>query len=109
MLRTVLALQMGLILIVVLLTTWVGLNTIRQSREAHRTTIALCALGDNIHRGVGERAHKIATTESFLKTHPKGIPGVPVKLLEQGLAADKASLRSQKRNDAALSVLHCPS
>ena len=36
----------------------------------------------------------IKSTENFLQTHPKGIPGVPNKLLLQGLEQDKAQLKA---------------
>lgn len=41
-----------------------------------------------------ELKNKIQSTEHFLQTNPKGIPGVPNKLLLQGLAQDKAQLKA---------------
>lgn len=38
--------------------------------------------------------HDIKTTENFLRTHPQGIPGVPNKLLLQGLKQNKAQLKT---------------
>ena len=36
----------------------------------------------------------ISGTESFLRNHPKGIPGVPNKLLLRGLQQNKEQLKS---------------
>jgi hypothetical protein len=41
-----------------------------------------------------ELRNKINSTEHFLETHPQGIPGIPNKLLRQGIAQDKAQLKA---------------
>lgn len=54
---------------------------------------ALCALRSDLEL-------RTQSGERFLKEHPKGIPGVPVKTIEEGL-------HNQKRSIKALSGLSC--
>lgn len=49
----------------------------------------------------GTLDHQIAQTESFLKTHPHGIPGISRALFEQGIRKDEIAR-------AALADIHCP-
>lgn len=57
-------------------------TTARQGKLAHD---ALCALNQrNIDR--------IATSKEFLREHPNGIPGVPVKLIKDGIRADQSTV-----------------
>lgn len=62
--------------------------------EATRTHAALCAFRDDLVR-------RVATTQTFLIDHPRGIPGVPLATLQQ-------SLKSQQSTIKALSRLECP-
>lgn len=63
-------------------------------RETTRINIALCELRFNIQR-------RVETSEQFLIDHPKGIPGIPVATITQGI-------KDQKENLKALTILNCP-
>jgi hypothetical protein len=66
-----------------------------ESMARNRTAlVALCALRYDLDL-------RIATSQTFLDEHPKGIPGVPVALIQTGLAN---SIRTRK----TLDVLECP-
>jgi hypothetical protein len=107
MIRTLLALVLGLYLFIIGLVTYVAYSSLESSRESSRNHIALCALHENIHRSVLERRVKIQRTEDFLRGHPHGIPGIPAKLFRRGLRDDQATLKTSERNDRALYVLGC--
>lgn len=54
----------------------------RQGQLAHD---ALCALNQrNIDR--------IATSRQFLREHPDGIPGIPAKIIRDGIKADQSTV-----------------
>lgn len=54
----------------------------RDGRQAHS---ALCALNQrNIDR--------IATSRQFLREHPEGIPGIPAKLIQDGIKSDQSTV-----------------
>src|SRR3982751_2612904 len=105
MIRTLLALVLGLYLFIIGLVTYVAYSGLESSRESARNHIALCALHENIHRSVLERRDHIKRTEQFLRNHPNGIPGIPAKLLRNGLQSDRLTLKTTVRNDKALEVL----
>jgi hypothetical protein len=55
------------------------------ARQGHLAHDALCALNQrNINR--------IATSKQFLRDHPNGIPGVPVKLIRDGIKSDQSTV-----------------
>lgn len=58
-----------------------------------QTDVALCTLKTDIR-------HRIESGEDFLTKHPDGIPGITA-------AALQATIDSQKRSYAALSILPC--
>lgn len=64
----------------------------RQGTEAHD---AICTLRADLDR-------RVAASDRFLKEHPKGIPGVPLRSILE-------SLRNQRQTLAALSGLTCES
>jgi hypothetical protein len=57
-------------------------HTAQQGQRAHD---ALCALNQrNIDR--------IASSKRFLREHPNGIPGIPTKLISDGIKADQSTV-----------------
>lgn len=62
--------------------------------QAKQNTTALCAL----RRDLEER---VASSTRFIQEHPKGIPGIPIKTIIQGM-------EGQKRTIKALSAIKCP-
>src|SRR4051794_17569566 len=107
MLKTLLVLVLGLYLAILGLVTFVGLDNISHSHESARNTVALCSLRDNIRESRDERVRSIARSERFLKHHPRGIPGVPIALIHQGLADSRLALKGNDRNLHALRILRC--
>lgn len=107
MIRTLLALVLGLYLFIIGLVTYVAHSSLVSSRESSRNHIALCALHENIHHSVLDRRVHIQHTQEFLRAHPHGIPGISAKLLRRSLQDDKATLKTSVRNDKALDVLGC--
>ena len=61
--------------------------------ESARTTHALCALR-------GDLENRITASTKYLQEHPEGIPGVPVKVIRDGI-------QNQKRTVRALRSLSC--
>lgn len=61
--------------------------------ENHSSKQAICALRSDLEL-------RTASTNDFLKKHPKGIPGVPVTTLKEGLS-------NQERSIKALSGVSC--
>lgn len=76
----------------------------RQGRDAHD---ALCIVRSKIVRDIAKGAAKVHRSEAFLVDHPRGIPGIPAKLIRAGIADDKASLQSDRGTLEALRVLDC--
>src|SRR6266704_752090 len=107
MLRTLLALVLGLYLFIIGLVTFVAYSSLQSAHESSRNTVALCALRDNIDTGINERQLKIKRSSDFLRTHPKGIPGIPVSLIKQGITDDQTALKASRRSARALVVLKC--
>lgn len=67
--------------------------TIYTYSQTHSTTQAVCALRSDLES-------RTASGEKFLKEHPKGIPGVPARTIEEGI-------HNQDRSIRALSGLSC--
>jgi len=63
------------------------------AKEANRTTLALCALRNDVQIRRG------ASIE-FLQDHPQGIPGVSAKSIQ-------ISIDGQSRTLEAMNILHC--
>jgi hypothetical protein len=107
MLRTLLVLVLGLYLFIIGLVTYVAYSSLESSRESSRNTVALCALRDNINLSIRDREKQIENSESFLRQHPHGIPGIPASLIERGIKDNQTSLHASERSAKALSVIHC--
>lgn len=58
----------------------------KEGKDAHD---ALCIVRGRLARDIGR-------TEKFLRENPQGIPGIPSKLILEGLASDKNDLKSLK-------------
>lgn len=107
MMRTILALILGLYLAIVALVTFVGLDSIRHSHESTRNTIALCALRDNYDVGIAVRRSEIKRSQDYLRDHPHGAPGIPTAIVEQGIRTNQLALSVQLKNRKALDVINC--
>lgn len=66
-----------------------------RTSENNQTTRALCALRDDIKR-------RVKTSQEYLADHPNGAPGIPAKLVRDGI-------QNQQRTVEALHDLKCPS
>lgn len=70
---------------------------IRQNRELARegeaANTALCALRVDLDQ-------RVASSRAFLRENPEGIPGIPPKLIRDGIA-------NQQRTIATLAILDC--
>lgn len=66
----------------------------RQSQEGVHAHRALCALKLDLE-------FRVAATTAYLKTHPHGIPGIPVSVIRSQLVNQQQTLRS-------LDELRCP-
>jgi hypothetical protein len=66
----------------------------RVTQQLQGTTLALCALRDDVER-------RVQSSQNFLAEHPNGIPGIPARTLRD-------SINNQQRTIDALSILKCP-
>lgn len=77
-------------LIVTILVAWAVIATYTQANETHRS---LCTLRGDLER-------RVDASIRFLAENPRGIPGVPVRVIQDGVA-------NQQRTIAALRGLNC--
>lgn len=64
-----------------------------QTSDNTTTTLALCALKEDLQR-------RVKTGRDFLAAHPNGIPGIPVKTIKDGIT-------NQQRTIDSLRILKC--
>lgn len=70
---------------VLIFATWQVAQNRKTARQGQLAHDALCALNQrNIDR--------IAQSQEFLRDHPDGIPGIPVKLIKDGIKADSSTV-----------------
>lgn len=79
----------SLVAAVVILFSMLVFGLHQNSQAIHQGKEAICALKSNDQ-------HQITSTKRFLREHPAGIPGVPNKLLLEGLAQTEAQLAALK-------------
>jgi hypothetical protein len=66
-------------------------NLAAQGNDAHQ---AICALRTDLEQ-------RVENAQTFLLTHPQGIPGIPVSVIRNGLT-------NQQKTIDALRHLNCP-
>lgn len=112
MLRTLLALILGLYLFIVGLVTYMAINAQNQRAASARNTAVLCALRDNSHRELARRVKVVATDERFLHDNPNGVVLGNTHFSRADLVAalrdDTALLKNQRRVVTALDLNKCP-
>lgn len=80
----------------------------RAAKElADQLNRAVCAWRNDLQDRAVDQRRSIAKTERFLKEHPEGIPGVPVKLLKDGLRDSRASLKNLRSTITAFEEIDC--
>src|SRR6266576_2739537 len=112
MLRTLLALVLGLYLFIIGLVTFVAYSSLQSSRESSRNTLVLCALGDNARESITERRAKIANEQDILKhpntpDHAKILRVFGRGVVLKAITDDQTALASQRRNAKALDSENC--
>ena len=90
----ILYIALAVIVVLVFLNARHTSNDIKASvRQNETARIGLCALRHDLQK-------RIESSESFLRDHPRGIPGVPSSLI-------RAGVRNQKQTLASLDAVKC--
>lgn len=78
-----------------------------QIRRNEKATIALCLQRGNLDTRIASDARTLERSRKFLRDHPRGIPGVPVALIQQGIDDDALTLHRSRVFRHNLSILDC--
>lgn len=68
---------------------------------------ALCAQRADLDGRIASDTRSLERSRRFLREHPNGIPGIPARLIRQGIAEDAATLARSIQTRRNLSGLHC--